>query len=170
MQSWKVMLDMVASTLNSTEYEKLVLLGMQIFKCLKLAVRNFVIRIIFFSCVSGYFSICRKTWRSTVWRNAPACNNVYEMKMVLQCILCAFTKLMNAETLQLVSRKAVGSLEVLLINALYSVQGWNGVNYRGRELLRVNWLEISIPVIGVDLWCDWRQVTFPYLSIWVDEF
>lgn len=41
------MLDVVASTLNSTEYEKRVLLGMQIFKSLRLAVRNFVIRLIF---------------------------------------------------------------------------------------------------------------------------
>lgn len=43
------MCDLVASTLNFTEYEILVLLGMQIFQCLRLAVRNFVIRFIFLS-------------------------------------------------------------------------------------------------------------------------
>lgn len=58
--------------------------------------------------------------------------------MVLQCILCAFIKLMNAEIHQSVSRRAVGSLEVTFINALYSVQGLNVVNYRGRELLVEN--------------------------------
>lgn len=107
-----------------------------------------------FSCGSGCFSDCRKTWRWAGWGNAPACNNMYEMKMVLQCILRAFIKLINAETHQSVSRRAVGSLEVIFINALYSVQGWNVVNYRGRELLIENWLEISFLFLSLALTCD----------------
>jgi len=45
------------------------------------------------------------------------------MKMVFLCILSAFIKLMNAEIHQSISGRAVGSLEVTFINALYSVQG-----------------------------------------------